>query len=317
MKENRNDLKNELKSEEKNLNAPRRPNAERGGEPGKGSAPAKNRDGRDNRENRDNRDNRGRDNRNGRNHEGRDGRDNREQREQVRDKSAGKNAKGKNKTNQNGQSGQNGNKNADNRKDTYVYVLDGNIYINLTNKCSNGCLFCVRNERASYYGNFLWLRHGDPTPEKVIAAMNALGDLSKYREVVFCGFGEPTYKMSEMAAVADYAHAKGLGTRLNTNGQGDLINKREIVPELKGKIDKINISLNASSAEKYQPVCRSQFKEAGYTAILDFARQCRRAGIECWFSVVDIVGEEEVAACRRVADSVGIPLRVRKYIADS
>ena len=160
MKENRNDLKNELKSEEKNLNAPRRPNAERGGEPGKGSAPAKNRD------NRDNRDNRGRDNRNGRNHEGRDGRDNREQREQVRDKSAGKNAKGKNKFNQNGQSGQNGNKNADNRKDTYVYVLDGNIYINLTNKCSNGCLFCVRNERASYYGNFLWLRHGDPTPEK-------------------------------------------------------------------------------------------------------------------------------------------------------
>lgn len=123
--------------------------------------------------------------------------------------------------------------------------------------------------------------------------------------------------MAEMAAVADYAHEKGLSTRLNTNGQGSLINKRDIVPELKGKIDRINISLNASSAEKYQPVCRSQFGEAGYTAMLDFARECRKNGVECWFSVVDIVGEDEVAACRRVAETVGIPLRVRKYIADA
>lgn len=204
-----------------------------------------------------------------------------------------------------------------NRKDTYVYALDGNLYVNLTNKCSNGCSFCVRNERASYFGNYLWLRHGDPTAEKVMAAINGMGDLKRFKELVFCGFGEPTYKTAEMLAVADYAHEKGLPTRLNTNGQGNLINKRDIVPELKGKIDKINISLNASSAEKYKPICRSMFGEAGYTAILDFARLCRRNGIECWFSVVDVVGEDEVAACKRVADGIGVPLRVRKYIADS
>ena len=206
---------------------------------------------------------------------------------------------------------------ADNRKDTYVYALDGNLYINLTNKCSNGCSFCVRNERASYYGNYLWLRHGDPTPEKVIAAINGMGDIKKFKEVVFCGFGEPTYKVAEMCAVAEYVHEKGLTTRLNTNGQGNLVNKRDILPELKGKIDKINVSLNASCAEKYQPICRSMFGEAGYTAILDFARLARKNGIECWFSVVDCIGEDEVAACKRVADSVGIPLRVRAYIADS
>ncbi len=204
-----------------------------------------------------------------------------------------------------------------NRKDTYVYALDGNLYVNLTNRCSNGCLFCVRNERASYYGNYLWLRHGDPTPEKVIAAINGMGELSKFKEVVFCGFGEPTYKIAEMIAVADYVHSKGGVMRLNTNGQGNLINKRDVTGELKGKIDKINISLNASSAEKYQPICRSMFGEAGYTAMLDFARLCKKNGIECWFSVVDCIGEEEVAACKRVADSVGIPLRVRAYIADS
>lgn len=226
--------------------------------------------------------------------------------------------KQKNK-NQNGKNGGSKVKNnaEENRKDTYAYALDGNLYINLTNKCSNACHFCVRNERTSYYGNYLWIRRGDPTAEKAIAAINGMGDIKKFKEVVFCGFGEPTYKVAEMVAVADFVHSKGMTTRLNTNGQGNLINKRDIVPELKGKIDKINISLNASSAEKYQPICRSMFGEAGYTAMIDFARLCRRNGIECWFSVVDCIGEDEVAACKRVADSVGIPLRVRKYIADS
>ena len=140
-------------------------------------------------------------------------------------------------------------KREENRKDTYVYALDGNLYINLTNKCSNACDFCVRNERSSYYGNYLWLKNGDPTAEKVIAQANAMGDLSRFNEIVFCGFGEPTYKVAEMVALCDFFHEKGLKTRLNTNGQGNLINKRDIVPDLKGKVDFINISLNASCYE--------------------------------------------------------------------
>lgn len=191
------------------------------------------------------------------------------------------------------------------------------MYINLTNKCSNGCDFCVRNERASYYGNYLWLRHGEPTVEKVIAAVNGFGDLSRFKEAVFCGFGEPTYKVAEMVALCDFFHEKGLSTRLNTNGQGNLINKRDIVPELKGKIDFVNVSLNASCVEKYQPICRSQFGEAGFTGLIEFAKLCKREGVNCRFSIVDCIGEEEVEACKKLAESVRIPLYVRKYIADS
>ncbi len=208
-------------------------------------------------------------------------------------------------------------KREENRKDTYVYTLDGNLYINLTNKCSNACDFCVRNERSSYYGNYLWLKNGDPTVEKVISAANGFGDLSRFNEVVFCGFGEPTYKVAEMVALCDFFHEKGLKTRLNTNGQGNLINKRDIVPDLKDKIDFVNISLNASCYEKYQPICRSQFKEAGFEGMIEFAKLCRRNGVNCRFSIVDCIGEEEVAACKCLADSVKIPLYVRKYITDS
>ncbi len=218
---------------------------------------------------------------------------------------------------QGGGNNQNNAKKDENRKDTYAYTLDGNLYINLTNKCSNGCDFCVRNERASYYGNYLWLRNGEPTVEKVIAAVNGLGDLSRFKEAVFCGFGEPTYKVAEMVALCDYFHEKGLSTRLNTNGQGNLINKRDIVPELKGKIDFVNISLNASCVEKYQPICRSQFGESGFTGLIEFAKLCKRNEINCRFSIVDCIGEDEVEACKRLAESVHIPLYVRKYIADS
>ena len=191
------------------------------------------------------------------------------------------------------------------------------MYVNLTNKCSNGCDFCVRNERSSYYGNYLWLKNGDPMAEQVVAAAKGFGDLTRFKEVVFCGFGEPTYRVAEMAALCDYFHEKGLKTRLNTNGQGNLINKRDIVPDLKGKIDFVNISLNASCYEKYQPICRSQFKESGFAGMIEFAKLCRKNGIPCRFSIVDCIGEEEVEACKRLAESVHIPLYIRKYITDS
>ena len=221
---------------------------------------------------------------------------------------------------QNGQNSQGGNKQQvkdENRPDTYAYTLDGNLYINLTNKCSNGCDFCVRNEKSSYYGNYLWLRHGDVTVEKVIRAANGFGDLKRFKEVVFCGFGEPTYKLTEMLELCDYFHSKGLKTRLNTNGQGSLIHKRDIAPDLVGKMDMVNVSLNASSKEKYQKICRSQFGENAFDGLTEFARACKREGVNCRFSIVDCIGEEEVELCKRYAESVRIPLYIRKYIADS
>ena len=82
------------------------------------------------------------------------------------------------------------------------------------------------------------------------------------------------------------------------------------------EIDFVNISLNASCVEKYQPICRSQFGEAGFAGVVEFAKICRRNGVDCRFSIVDCIGEEEVEACKRLAESVKVPLYVRKYIAD-
>ena len=245
------------------------------------------------------------------------GNNNQEQRGKQSQQQTAQKQKNNAKAPQNHNQNQSGQNQEENRKDTYAYILDGNLYINLTNKCSNGCDFCVRNERASYYGNYLWLKNGDPTVEKVIAQVNGFGDLKRFKEVVFCGFGEPTYRVAEMVALCDYFHEKGLSTRLNTNGQGNLINKRDIVPELKGKIDLVNVSLNASASDKYQKICRSQYGESGFEALVEFAKLCKRNEVKCRFSIVDCIGEEEVEACKRLAEQVRVPLYIRKYITDS
>ena len=195
-------------------------------------------------------------------------------------------------------------------KDTYTYQIGNNLYINLTNRCSNRCTFCVRNGKETYEGYPLWLKGGEPTVEQVILE---IGDPKRYGEIVFCGFGEPTYRLDAMLEICDYVHERGGRTRVNTNGHGALIADMGAAEKLKGKLDGVNISLNASTKERYDALCRPQI-EGAFEGMLAFARDCKKWGVNAWFSVVDCIGEEEIAACRALAASIGIPLRVRPMI---
>ena len=193
----------------------------------------------------------------------------------------------------------------------FVYELDGTLYINLTNRCSNACTFCVRNGKDDYFGHELWLKR-EPTAEEVIALA---GDPTRYRQIVFCGFGEPTYRLSELIAIGKALRQKGGYVRLNTNGQANLIHGENIAPKLKGAVDAVNVSMNAPTAPAYQAVCQSVYGEAAYAAMIDFAKEVQKAGIDVCFSVVDVIGGEEVSKCQAVANAVNVPLRVREYIA--
>lgn len=195
-------------------------------------------------------------------------------------------------------------------KDVYTYCIGENLYINLTNRCTNRCSFCVRDQSAQYEGYSLWLTGGEPTAEEVIAQIK---DPKAYREIVFCGYGEPTYRLETMLKIAAYVREKGGKTRLNTNGHGSAINGRDIAPELKGLLDGVNISLNAPETTAYERLCRPHIENA-FGELLSFARSCKKNGVNCWFSVVDCIGEAQVEKCRKIANTVGIPLRVREMI---
>lgn len=194
--------------------------------------------------------------------------------------------------------------------DTYTYKIGENLYVNLTNRCSNNCTFCVRNGKERYEGYALWLKE-EPTAEQVI---DLIGDPKRYREIVFCGFGEPTYRLETMTSIADAVHARGGKTRLNTNGHGNLINGRDISRDLLGRIDLVNVSLNAPDGAGYAAVCRPQLAGATLQTVIDFARALKSSGVPCLFSVVDCIGEAAVEQCRGIARLTGIPLRVREMI---
>ncbi len=195
-------------------------------------------------------------------------------------------------------------------RENFVYRYGDSLYVNLTNKCSNACDFCIRNNGDGIGDSgCLWLSR-EPSTDDVI---NGIKSFNAFSELVFCGYGEPTYKMAELISVAKYAKENGIRTRLNTNGHGNVINGRDIVPELKSVIDVVSISLNADTAVSYDRICHSKFGEQAFDEMLTFAKKCVDADLDTVLSVVAVEGVD-VDRCQAIAKEVGAPLRVREYI---
>lgn len=189
-----------------------------------------------------------------------------------------------------------------------AYPIGDVLYLNITNQCSNRCSFCIRNISPFVKGHFLKFAQ-EPTFDEIL---QAIADPTGFSEVVFCGYGEPTMRLDILKQVARYLKGKGARVRLDTNGQGDLINGKKILPELGGLIDALSISLNTASPTQYNSMCRPSFGKRAYAAILEFIKQAR-----------DLIGEVEVTAvempaidleaCRRLAVELGVGLRVRRF----
>ena len=202
---------------------------------------------------------------------------------------------------------------------TISYEYEGSLYVNLTNKCDCACVFCLRHNghKGSIYADDLWLEH-EPTREEILADF-AQRDLSKYRELVFCGFGEPMFRWEDIAWTVDRLKGQGikLPIRINTNGHGNHINGRDITPEMAGRIDVVSVSLNGATAQEYVEVTRPGHGEQAWEDMLDFTRRALKYVPDV---VMTIVNRDKTPAdienCRAMAESLGARLRVREYIPD-
>ena len=197
----------------------------------------------------------------------------------------------------------------------YVYILDGRAYVNLTNICHNACAFCIRNTGDGVAGSPLWLNK-EPSADEVLASFEAVKKELKDNEVVFCGYGEPTERLDVLTECAERIKAQGYKLRLNTNGLGDIVNGKSIAASLKA-FDTVSVSLNESSAEKYAAVTNSAYGLDAFGAVIKFAADCKSQGINTVLTVVDTIGGADIDECRAVAESLGLPLRVREYISDN
>lgn len=195
-----------------------------------------------------------------------------------------------------------------------AYPLHDALYLNLTNRCPNDCTFCLRRNRRGIGAADLRLTV-EPGVEEVL---EAVGDPRAYREIVFCGFGEPLLRPEVVREVAGELRRRypndSLRLRVDTNGLANLVFGRNVLPELAGLVDALSISLNATTAGEYERLCRPSLPGA-YPALLDFIREAVKVIPEVTLTAVDLPGVD-LEACRRLADELGARFRVRRYIRE-
>lgn len=187
----------------------------------------------------------------------------------------------------------------------FTYRLKNSLYVNLTIRCNADCVFCDRRGAAVIKGYNLRIDR-EPEPEEII---DEIGDPRRYDEIVFCGYGEPTIRLDAIKRVAGGVKAKGGKTRLNTDGHGTVINKRDIVPELVGCIDAVSISLNSADPVQYGELMQIDHA-IFFPAMVEFARQCVRLLPKTVLTIVDLP-EVDKQYARTLADEVGAHLVIR------
>ncbi|MBO8138083.1 MAG: radical SAM protein [Desulfotomaculum sp.] len=197
-----------------------------------------------------------------------------------------------------------------NKKMTVAYKIGDSLYLNITNRCTNNCVFCIRRTKKGI-GYDLWLPH-EPNLQELL---DQVGDPSRYKEIVFCGYGEPLIRLELVTAAAAELKKKGAKQiRVNTNGHANLIHQRNIVPELTGLIDVISISLNAHNASTYAELSSplNYSPDEAYSAVLEFTRHCKKYIPKVVVTVVKWPGVD-IEACRSIAEELGVEFRVREF----
>lgn len=189
-----------------------------------------------------------------------------------------------------------------------AYQIGSRLYLNITNRCSCDCEFCVRSLAPGVAGYNLRLEQ-EPSVKEIISSIE---DPRAYSEIVFCGYGEPLIRLDAVKAVAAWIKEQGGMVRVDTNGLANLWHRRNILPELQGLIDAISISLNAESQEKYCRICHPVFGRDSYPALLEFIEESRKYIPRVQVSVVDI-SEIDIKACSEIAEKLGVNFKVRHY----
>jgi len=194
-------------------------------------------------------------------------------------------------------------------KNTIAYKIRDSLYLNITNECTNKCSFCVRNFTDFVKGHHLRLTK-EPTAQELI---DAVGDPKRFKEVVFCGYGEPTERIDVVIAVSKALKEKSANIRVVTNGHGNLINKGNILPKLKGIVDAMSVSLNVDTAEKYYKICRPDFGPDTYNKVKEFIIEAKKYIPSIEATCLDMPGVD-IPKCKEIATKeLGVDIRVRKF----
>lgn len=192
--------------------------------------------------------------------------------------------------------------------DTISYVIGNKLYLNITDRCTLVCGFCPKTQGLHQVHEYDLTLAKRPAVEDIIAA---IGDPQDYAEIVFCGFGEPTLRFKVLLQVARYIKGQGGRVRVNTDGLANLVNKRNVLPEMQGLIDAVSVSMNVQNETLYQQHCAPQLKGA-WQAMLDFLALAPGYIPDVTATAIDGLAGVDIAACEKVAADLGVEFRARR-----
>lgn len=192
-------------------------------------------------------------------------------------------------------------------KSIIAYPLHGNCYLNITSQCTLRCAFCPKYNRSWEVQSYDLRLHREPTVEEVL---EAIGDPGKYKEIVFCGLGEPTVRLDALLAIARELKKQGTRIRVNTDGLVNLREGRDVTPEMAEVVDTLSISMNAQDEETYIKHTRPK-QEGAFAAMLEFARLAQERGMSVSLTAIDGLEGVDIAACEKIAESIGVGFRRR------
>lgn len=196
-----------------------------------------------------------------------------------------------------------------------TYTIKNSLYINMTNHCTNRCVFCVRETAASDVFPNLWLER-EPTVAEIMAELSSYNSLNRFEEIVFCGFGEPTCRLYDMLDICRrLREMTATPIRVNTNGHASLILKENTPPLFSGLVDCVSVSLNAADPDTYDRLCRPRFGEESFAGVLKFAREVvKYVPTVILTAIRGTIPDEDLERCASIAQEIGARFRIRDLI---
>jgi TatD family-associated radical SAM protein len=191
---------------------------------------------------------------------------------------------------------------------TIAYTIGDRCYLSITDRCTLACKFCPKTQGSMQVHEYDLTFNHRPNTDEIIAA---IGDISDYSWIVFCGFGEPTLRLKTLLEVSDYIKQRGGRVRLNTDGLANLVHRRNVIPELAECIDAVSVSLNAQNESIYNLHCTPAL-EHSWQAMLDFLELASVSIPHVTATAINGLAGVDIAACRSLAKQRGVKFRQRE-----
>ncbi|MEE9491924.1 MAG: TatD family nuclease-associated radical SAM protein [Gammaproteobacteria bacterium] len=192
---------------------------------------------------------------------------------------------------------------------TITYSIRDSLYLNVCDRCTLACGFCpkYRDNDVHVYEYNLGLETL-PSAEEIIAEID---DPAMYEQVVFCGFGEPTLRLAVVLQVARFVKENNGFVRLNTDGLANRFHKRNVLPEMQGRIDAISVSMNAQNEAVYNMHCHPAMK-GSFDAMLSFLKAASDYIPQVTATAINGLEGVDIDACEKLAKACGVEFRRRE-----